>query len=60
MSDDKQSEPTEEKKQWGGPRKRSGRPRGEGGKSIRIPTALIEPVETIIKAYKEAKATKKE
>ena len=31
---------------------RGGRPKGEGGKLIRVPTSLVPHIEGIIKAYK--------
>lgn len=36
----------------GGYRERSGRPKGEGSKTIRVPTSLIEVVEHLIKVHK--------
>ncbi|MFK5893626.1 MAG: hypothetical protein QM504_10430 [Pseudomonadota bacterium] len=46
----------------GGIRPNSGRPKGEGGKLIRVPTNLVQHIEGIISAYKtnQRKLEKKE
>jgi len=36
----------------GGVRPGSGRPKGEGGKLIRVPTNLVQHIEGIISAYR--------